>query len=460
MQQSDSMTTAGYKATFHDRLVVDGKNDLSGTVEVGGFKHSLVTVTAAAAVAQAPVTLRNVPMIAETEGLTGFLTACGASVTRTEGALTIDASSLAHHADATLALEAIHGGVYLLPGLLAKTGRASLPVAGGCQIGDDAVQQRPVQQYIDVLRRFGAEEGVAADGWLTVRAPELRGCDIDLLDYCTDRRLKTGPLYSGATKIALLAAAVAKGRTRLSHLYPKPDVLDLIEVLRRSGADITTDSEGVVTIAGQGGNDLTRPAEFTLPADLIEIVTWICAGALAAESSITVRGTGLDRALAGLAPELQLLGEMGVDLAARPGTLTVRRAETLKPFHLTVSSHGVYSDSQPFLALLAGRADGRSVLVETVWKRRFSYAEELRKLGMRTTCSNGELAVSGGHMPNRPGRTVFGSDLRAAAVLTLAALGVEGRTTVLGASHLRRGYADFDGSLRRLGARVTQGDAA
>ncbi|MEU6373194.1 hypothetical protein [Streptomyces sp. NPDC046909] len=439
-----------------DRLIVDGGNSLSGNVDVGGFKHSLVTVIAAAAVAQAPLLIRNVPDIAETRCLGEFLTACGASVEQRPAGLYVDAAALGLDADAGALLETIHGGVYLLPGLLAKTGRASLPVGGGCQIGDGATQARPVQQYIDVLKRFGAEEGTVVDGRLQVTAPRLRGCDIDLRDYCADRVLRTGPLYSGATKIALLAAAVAEGVTRLAHPYPKPDVLDLIEVLRRFGADIAVSRDGTVTVVGNGGRDLTRTADFTLPADLIEVVTWICAGALAAETSITVQGTELERALKGLTPELRLLAEMGVELDLAPGRLTVHRAPLLKPFHLTVSSHGVYSDSQPFLALLAGRADGRSVLVETVWKQRFQYAEELWRLGMHTTVSQGELAVSGGCMPFRAGRTVRGGDLRAAAVLALAALCVEGRTTVLGAAHLRRGYADFAGSLRGLGARVTE----
>jgi UDP-N-acetylglucosamine enolpyruvyl transferase len=439
-------------------MVVDGKSTLSGIADVGGFKHSLVTVMAAAAVAQAPVHIRNVPMIAETECLGDFLGACGASVDSGPSGIRVDASSIGLDADADRVLGGIHGGVYLLPGLLAKTGTASLPVGGGCQIGDGAAQHRPMEQYIDVLKRFGATEGRIADGRLTVSAPRLSGCEIDLRDYCADRRLRTGPLYSGASKMALLAAAVATGVTRLSHLYPKPDVLDLIEVLRRLGADIVTGPDGTVTVAGHGGRDLVVPAEFTLPADLIEVVTWVTAGALFAEPSLTVRGTGLDRALAGLAPELRLLAEMGVEIDSSRDQLTVHRADTLKPFHLVVSSHGVYSDSQPFLALLAGHADGRSVLVETVWKQRFGYAEELRRLGMHLSTVPGELAVSGVRPPNRAGQTVFAADLRAAAVLVLAALGVEGRTTVLGTSHLRRGYADFAGTLGRLGARISEGE--
>jgi UDP-N-acetylglucosamine 1-carboxyvinyltransferase len=116
----------------------------------------------------------------------------------------------------------------------------------------------------------------------------------------------------------------------------------------------------------------------------------------------------------------------------------------------------VYSDSQPFLALLAGLAEGRSVLVETVWKQRFQYVDGLRQLGMSLSAADGELVITGPQGPYRAGETVVAGDLRAAAVLVLAAAMVSGHTTVLGTAHLRRGYPDFAEQLRQLGADIRE----
>ncbi|MFE4333869.1 hypothetical protein ACFRQM_31985 [Streptomyces sp. NPDC056831] len=443
--------------TQHDGLVINGGQALAGSVDVCGFKHSLVTVIAAAAAAHAPLTLHNIPPIAETEALLGFLERGGGSVVRGQASVRVDASAFVPAPDSTGLLDTVHGGVYLMPALLLKTGEARLPTGGGCRIGYGRGGVRPVEQYIDVLKRFGAKEVQLTDGMLAVRADRLQGCDIDLLDYCSNRGLRSGSLYSGASKMALLAAATAVGTSTLHNPYPKPDFLDLVEVLRLLGADIVSAPDGSLTVHGSQRLDpLSIPADFTLPADLIEVVTWICAGALLADTSVAVRGVEMDRALRGLAPELEVLAAMGVDLEAGPDGLRVHRAEQLKPVHLVVGSHGVYSDSQPFFALLAGSADGRSVLVDTVWKQRFQYADGLRRLGMRVTPSEGRLVVDGACRPHRAGERVHAVDLRAAAVLTLAAAMVPGRTTVTGTHHLRRGYSNLPGLLSALGADVSQ----
>ncbi len=435
-------------------LVVHGGHRLFGTVRASGFKHSLVTIVAAAASSRACVRVTNCPDIVETRMLSELLAALGGIAVQVGDTLTVNASQLTQAELDPVAASRIHGAVYLVPALLSKVGRARVPTDGGCHIGSAPGGRRPVQHYVSVLERFGARARVLQAGDLEVSAPRLSGCEIDLLDYASGREIKTGPLYSGATKMALLTAAVADGVSTLHNLYPKPDVTDLVTVLRQLGADIESPAPGTVRVHGRGAEALCNDVAHTLIPDLIEVVTWICAGATLADG-LRITAADMTRAAAALAPELDVLDRMGVRMDLEPAELTVHAGDRLTPCDITVASHGVYSDSQPFLALLATHASGPTRITETVWGERFGYLPGLAALGARMRRRNNVLRVNGPCPPRRAGQRLFATDLRAAAVLLLAALAAPGPTVIDGTHHLARGYPDLPGALRSLGAEIT-----
>ncbi|HET8662500.1 MAG TPA: hypothetical protein VFM55_26460 [Micromonosporaceae bacterium] len=437
-------------------LRVNGGTPLSGSVRPSGFKHSLVTVLSAAAAAAAPVRVTNCPDIAETAVLTELLGELGATVRRSASTLVVDGSTIDGSVVDLAGADRIHGAVYLVPALLCRTGRARVATGGGCRIGDGPAGWRPVEQYVGVLRRFGAQAGILPDGDLDVSAGRLRGCELDLLDYTSDRHRRSGPLYSGATKMALLAAAVAEGTSTIRNPYPKPDVTDLVTVLRQLGADIETSDADTLVVRGAGPGALCHDAEHALVPDLIEVVTWISAAATVAGSDLRITGDDLARATAALAPELAVLERMGVTVQHTADELVVRAEQPLRATEVTVASHDVYSDSQPFLALLAAHAVGTSHITETVWSGRFGYVPGLCALGARMRERHGVLRVDGPYPPSRAGRHVHATDLRAAAVLVLAALGVPGPTVLHGVHHLARGYQDLPATLRTLGADISE----
>ena len=433
-------------------LCVHGGRKLEGRVAVAGFKHSLVTAVAGASIADAPLVIRNCPTIVEVDVLACLLTSLGATATRTSTTLTIDASTITRRdLDPALA-GAIHGSVYLAPALLSRFGEATLLVEGGCQIGDGSAGRRPHEQYVSVLERFGGRLAAVDASGLRISASRLRGCDIDLLDYTADPSQRTGPLYSGACKMAILAAAIAEGTSVLSNLYPKPDVGDLVTVIAALGADVEHDGE-LLIIRGKGAGTLDQAAKHDLIPDLIEIVTWITAGALVG-SRLLITAPQLARAHAAMGPELRVLGEMGIVTELRGDELRVAPAERIRSVNLVVTSPGIYSDSHPFFSLLATHAVGTSTIAETVWANRFGYVDGLNALGASLAYSDGHVSIEGGRPPLVAGQRVHAPDLRAAAVLVLAALEVDGDTVVTGTDHLGRGYADLPRVLRALGADV------
>jgi UDP-N-acetylglucosamine 1-carboxyvinyltransferase len=441
------------KAVPH-AITVTGGRELGGHVETSGFKHSMVTCMAAACLGTASVRIDNCPAVDDAVVIGHLLCGLGADVSRNGPAVTIDPADLTAAELDPAKVGSVHGAVYLAPALLARFGSVAMPVSGGCQIGP-AGGARPVDQYVSVLSRFGADAHVTADGGFAASATRLRATDMDLLDYTQDRALKSGPLYSGATKYAVLAAVAAKGTSVLRNPYPKPDVKDMVSLLVAMGADIETPSADVLVIHG-GTDALRRSTTFGLCPDLIQVMTWLAVGLAHSPGGITIAGRGMHLTLDGLTPELNALRAMGADIEpVNDSSVLVRKPEVLRSADIVVASHGVYSDSQPFFVLLACLASGISRITETVWPDRFGYTAELNRMGTRLRQVAHAVTVQGPCVPNVPGLEVHAGDLRAAAALVIAALHVKGTSVVSGAHHLARGYADLPGQLRALGADIS-----
>jgi UDP-N-acetylglucosamine 1-carboxyvinyltransferase len=434
-------------------LIIEGGGGLQGEIRTSGFKHSLVGIIAAAAATDRTIEIRNCPDIAESHVLSGLLQRIGGFIRRCGATVAIDCGQLQSGALDLDLSGSIHGAVYLLPSLVGRFGRARVRINGGCQIGAHS-GQRPVAHYVSILGRFGAHSTISADGCLEVSASRLQPCEIDLLDYARDRELRTGHMYSGATKTALLSAVAAHGVSVLHHPYPKPDVTDVVSVLTGLGADIETTRAGALVIHGHGHEALRRDVTHTLIPDLIEVITWICAASALGTGPLRIAGPDMARACSALAPDLAVLREMGARFDASADSIIVHPNQDLRAVDVTAASHGVFSDNQPFLALLATGAPGVSRITDTVWTGRFGYLPGLMELGCDLEQHGSTLSVRGPCRPWRPGQHVHADDLRAAAVLLLAAVAVPGRTVVSGTAHLVRGYPDLAGSLRSLGARI------
>lgn len=441
---------------FDEANVLGGKRLAGGTVSVSGFKHSLVTVFAACLALDAEVAIDDCPDIDETRVLARLVNSLGGRARYASATLHLDPRGMANPILDRDEAERVHGSLYLVPALLARFGRAQLLGGrGGCQIGGGTGGARPVRHYVQVLERFGAREVRDGDGGLSMTISSgLRPCTIDLLDFCADPHARTGPHYSGASKMAVLAAAMTEGTSYLSNLYPKSDVRDLLDFVARAGAEICDDGSGTVSIRG-GVVGASLPVRFTLTPDLIEIVTYAAAAALLCEDRLTLRMNSAERALAGLHPELDALERLGVKVAGDGQEVTVDRCAPARPGEFVSRSTGLYSDSLPFLLLLALTAPGSSRLVDTVWRDRFGYVRELHAIG--ASCRElgpGDWSVRGPWSPTRAQQPLCATDLRGAAALLLASLAVDGPTRIKGLRHLARGYPDLVGRLVGLGARI------
>ncbi|MFP5023488.1 hypothetical protein [Pseudonocardia phyllosphaerae] len=430
---------------------IRGGAPVGGEVGVSGFKHVMVLALAYLIGARGRATLGNVPDILETAVYGPLVRDLGVDVEVRGHDLRLDATAELRGTLPAAAAE-IHGSLYLLPALLARTGCVRFDSTfGGCRIGPGHTGERPWRHVVDVLGRFGARL-VKSGADYELRTDHLVGTTIDLRDYTVDRATLTGPEYSGASKAAILAAALAEGTTLLRYPYLKAEVLSLLELLRADGVGVRYDG---TTLSVHGRTERSTLSEYRLPPDLLEVVTWVTVAAVTA-GTVSLSGVSARDVEDGLGPELRLWKAVGVEVTGGDNHVMAATAtKTLSELpDITTLPNSVYSDSQPLFAVLATRCAGDSRIVDTVWTRRYSYVPGLTQLGGRVRQDSTGITIGASSLrADRVGVDVHATDLRCAAALVTAALASSGGpVTVHGTHHLERGYDHLFDKLTACGA--------
>ena len=430
---------------------VCGKRFNSGSVTVGGYKHSLVPIVAASALSSSPIKLRNIPEIEEAYVLAAILNECGASVQFSQNDMTIAVEDLKQWDIPSELSWKIHGSLYLIPTYLGRLGKVRFADSGGCQIGEPGKSgKRPIQHMLSVMERFGATFEWH-DGLLWGETSKLHACEIDIMDYSDRHDLLTGPLVSGATKTAILAAVACEDRSIIYNPYPKPDVTELVSFLRKCGHKIDKDSK-TISITPSLTEKSLDCITYDLMSDISEVMTYITISVYLGQS-LQIAPISVPEVKAGLQEELRLLQLMGIDLNWGVNSLEINPPRHINSIDIEVTSIGIYSDHQPFFALMLLRGDKPSYIREHVWKHRFDYALELKKLGADMHIKDDTLYIVPSHLQGE-NIHLYGRDLRAAAVLLISALSVENTIYVHGIEHLSRGYANLIQTLETLGTKI------
>ena len=412
-----------------DAFVVRRSPRLSGEITVSGAKNSALKLLAAALLAEGTSRLRNVPDIADIDSMIAMLEHLGVSVGGHAGedlSITVGAD-IGQETPPELAAR-LRASLVLLGPLVGRERRARLAQPGGCNLGN-----RSIDMHLSGLASMGAEIEVGPD-WIELRARRLRGADIDL-EYAS----------VGATENLMLAAVLADGVTTISNAAREPEIVDLAIFLQKMGAEIT--GMGTSDIVIRGMREL-RPVDHSVVGDRIEAGTYAVAAAITG-GRVTIRG--VDPAFLRL--PLAKLVAAGVAVDELSDGFTVDGSGRLVATDIaTLPFPGCPTDLQPQFIVLLSQAQGTSMVTENVYDGRFGIVDQLRSMGA-------DIDLEGHHAIVRGPRQLIGghvvsTDLRAGAALVLAGLVAEGTTVVAEPRHIDRGYADFAGRLRSLGADV------
>ena len=412
-----------------DKIRIQGPCRLRGTVRVSGAKNAVLPEMAATLLLEGPVTLRNVPVVRDVQTMVKVLRHLGVRSLKLEGNSLSAEGGAAGDPEAPYDLvRTMRASILVLGPLLARLGRAKVSLPGGCAIG-----ARPIDYHIEALRRMGANVAIE-HGYVVASCRRLKGAEIVF-----DDRTVTG------TENILMAATLAEGRTVLENCALEPEVVDLARFLNACGARI--DGAGTGRIVVEGVARLRGTAHTVIP-DRIETGTFLMAAA-ATRSGIRVEQCDPSH----LEAVLDKLQECGVVLRRGPDSITVEPDGALRGANVTTRPYPDFpTDLQAQFMALAARADGVSIVTETVFENRFMHVGELRRMGARIV-EDGQTAIVAGPSP-LSGAQVMASDLRASACLIVAGLSAEGETTIHRAYHIDRGYEKVETKFQGLGARI------
>ena len=408
------------------KYIVRGGTPLYGSTGVQGAKNSALPILAASVLSGGRCVIRNCPALSDVEATLAILRHVGCETLREGGAVVVDSARAEGSEIPEPLMREMRSSVIFLGALLAKTGYARLSAPGGCEIG-----LRPIDLHLDAMRRLGAAVKDDA-GVIECRAPDgLKGANITL----------SFPSV-GATENIMIAAATAKGETLVVNAAREPEISDLADYLNGMGAKISGAGEGTVRIRGVSG---LHPAEHTVIPDRIAAATLLAAAA-ATGGEVTV-----NRVIpAHLEPVLAAFAEAGCDTRIRGDAIRLTAPARLKAVSTvrTMPYPGFPTDFQaPFTAVLT-KADGASVVIETIFESRFKYIGELVRFGAKIR-RDGRMAVIEG-VPRLYPAGVVTPDLRGGAALVLAALSAEGESEIRDVRHIERGYEDICGAVRAL----------
>ena len=424
------------------RLVISGSKRLSGTHHVSGNKNAALPMIAASLLSSEPVTLTNVPDIADVELMLEVAKGFGVKVTRSpkNRSVTLVAAKIrTAKIDPELAARIRTSFLFAGP-LLARLGRVSLPPPGG-----DAIGHRRLDTHFAGFRALGAKATVGKKA-LGLKGA-LRGAKI-LLDEASVT----------ATENILMASVLAAGRTEIYNAACEPHIVDLAAMLNRMGAKVRGAGTNLIVIDGV---ESLHGCKARVGCDYIEAGSYITAAAV----------TGGELTLTGIDPEpFKVLegafARFGVTWSIDPKERTLRyvpRKRLKMKYDLGDAipsvADGIWpafpSDLLSILIVLATQTRGTCLFFEKMFESRLYFVDHLKQMGAKIVqCDPHRVVVTG--PCTLVGGTVTSPDIRAGIALVIAALCAKGETTILNAESIDRGYVSVEESLGALGAEISR----
>ena len=418
-----------------DKLRIKGGRPLAGSVTISGAKNAALPELCAALLTADTVTLQNVPGLQDVATMLKLIRNMGVEVERNSnvtGTVTLNAGLLSSPEAPYELVKTMRASVLALGPLLARFGKATVSLPGGCAIGS-----RPVDQHIKGLQAMGAEINVE-HGYMLAKLPEgltrLKGANIT-----TDMVTVTG------TENFLMAATLADGETILENAAQEPEIGDLAEMLIKMGARI--EGHGSRRIRIQGVERL-HGCTHQVVADRIETGTFLCAVA-AAGGDVVLKHGRADH----LEAVIEKLREAGAVISASDNFIRIQASGRMKAQSFRTTEYpGFPTDMQAQFMALNAIAQGTSTVTETIFENRFMHVNELVRLGAKIQIEGKVCIIEG--IEKLSGATVMATDLRASASLVIAGLVADGETLVERIYHLDRGYDQMEAKLRGIGADI------
>ena len=418
------------------KLVIRGGRRLGGSIPISGMKNAALPILFACALNKETCILHHVPEVKDIETTVAILTAMGMTINYlTPTTLEVNGAGFMSCTSPAKLVSKIRASSYLMGAELGRTGKTSIAYPGGC----DFQGGRPLDLHISGFEAMGAEMSTTGIGYVGEAPDGLHPAKITLRDVSV-----------GATVNLMLAATLTPGHTVIANAAREPHIVSLARFLNACGASITNAGTSEIHIDGV---PTLHGCSYRIPPDMIEAGTYMA----------MVAGTGGRVTLTNVYPEhlsatTDKLREMGVEVIedAENETVTVNATSRPKAIRLKTSPYpGFPTDMQPQLGALMAVAEGVSEIEENVINGRFSYLNELRKMGVQTIGETDKSICIIGVERLVPA-VMKATDLRGGAAMVMAALMADGVSEITNVKLIDRGYDDIEGKLTALGADIVR----
>ncbi len=420
-----------------ERMIIERSPGLTGNIRVMGAKNSALPILAATLLGTEEIVLYDVPSLKDVEVMIKVLESLGAEVEYLEPTtVRINSANVDKTEPPYELMRQMRASFLVLGPILARLGTARTSMPGGCAIG-----ARPIDLHLKGFRALGATVTENDEEfYVEASAPDGLIGDALYLDFPS----------VGATQNIIMAATLTRGETIIENAAKEPEIVDLCQFLNKMGADIK--GAGTSNIRIKGVEKLKGTRHSIIP-DRIETATFMIAAAMT-KGDLLIENTIPDH----VHPISAKLKEMGCTVEEDEEIIRVKGPEKLIPTSIkTLPYPGFPTDAQAqFMAMLTICPGKESRVVETVFENRFMHAEELIRMGANIKTDGNEAIVRG--VKELYGAEVRATDLRAGAALILAGMVAEGKTIMSDLYHIDRGYVDFEGRLRSIGANITRVD--
>jgi UDP-N-acetylglucosamine 1-carboxyvinyltransferase len=424
-----------------DQFIIEGGQPLSGTVQINGNKNSALKLIPACLLTPEPVTLHNVPDIADVRVMCDILRHLGAEVewgvNNNPHDLRITAKTIRTHKVPAELAKQVRASIVLAGPMLGRLGQIDLPAPGG-----DVIGRRRVDTHMLALEELGAK--IEVDGAFHMQADGLKGADI-LLDEASVT----------ATENALMAAATASGTSVIRNAACEPHIQDMCHFLNGLGAKISGIGSNTITIDGVGG---LHGGEFRVGADYLEVGSFIGA-AVVTGGEILIQNADPEN----LATIKGVFQRLGVHWEVRGADIFVPRGQ-----HLTITQDlgkripqikaqpwpGFPTDLMSIAIVVATQSAGAVLFHEWMYENRLFFTDKLAQMGARIILCDPHRALIQGPTALRGELTLTSPDIRAGMSMLLAALAARGKTIIRNVRQIDRGYEKVDERLQALGAKI------
>ena len=414
-----------------DKFLIEGPCKLKGKVLISGSKNAALPILAATLLFDKSVTIKNLPRVKDIDTMLSLLKSLGSKITLSKDKKTAkiqNKKNMKTFASYSL-VKTMRGSILVLGPLISKFQKSITSLPGGCLIG-----ARPVNYHLSALKKLGMNYEIRK-GYIHAKSKgKLKGTTV-----------RFSNISVGATENTIIAACLANGKTILKNCAVEPEIKDLTNFLNFAGANIKWKGRTCEIVGVKSLNQ----TEYSVMADRIETGTFCVAAALS-KGDLEIQN--LNPKI--ISTELSLLKKIGAKIKTYENNIRIKGPDKIRPLkNIKTKEYPSFpTDLQAQFMVLLCKANGKSIITESIFENRFMHVAELQRLGAKINIKNNKAIIDGN--TNFIGAELMSSDLRASVALVLAAIVANGKSVINRIYHLDRGYENIENKLKKIGVKI------